>query len=67
MRKHGSALSMPAYDLGALVFGTASAAQGVRALNDQSLNEWQLAGLSMTLLLAAVFSYKAHRRPSKGN
>ncbi|MBP5947891.1 hypothetical protein [Pseudomonas sp. P9(2020)] len=60
-QKHPCALDIPAYDLGALFFGVASATQILRAFNDQSLSEWQFAGLSVTLLITTFFAYKAHR------
>ena len=59
--KHPCAPDIPTYDLGALCFGVASAAQFLRALNEQSLSEWQFAGLCVTLLITTFFAYKAHR------
>jgi hypothetical protein len=63
-RNHPCALNIPAYDLGALVFGIASVAQILRVWNDQSLSEWKFAGLCVTLLLTFLLAYKAHRPSS---
>lgn len=63
-RNHSCALNIPAYDLGALVFGIASVAQILRALNDQSSSEWQFAGLCVTLILTISLAYNAHRTKS---
>jgi hypothetical protein len=59
--KHPCAPEIPAYDLGVLFFGVASVAQLLNVLNEQSLSEWQFAGLCVTLLVTTFFAFKAHR------
>ncbi|CAD0266079.1 hypothetical protein DENIT_70057 [Pseudomonas veronii] len=60
-RKPPCAPDIPASDLGVLFFGVASAAQLLRAMNEQSLSEWEFAGLCVTLVITTFFAYKSHR------
>jgi hypothetical protein len=61
VRGYNNHSSIPAYDLCVLLFGVLAVTQIFRALMcEEALNSWQLAGLTLTVLLAFFFSYKAH-------
>lgn len=54
-------LNIPGYDLCTLLFGVLAVAQILGALTDkQTASAWQIVGLSLSILLTLICSYKAH-------
>lgn len=54
-------LNTPGYDLGTLLFGVLAVAQILGALTyGQTASAWQIAGLSLSIILTLICSYKAH-------
>lgn len=53
--------NIPGYDLCTLLFGVLAVAQILGALTDeQTVGAWQIAGLSLSIILTLFCSYKAH-------